>query len=539
MAENESGKQEVSPTKKASIKKRTEETISDVRIKPDGRGKFPVVGLGASAGGLSALEEFFTAIPTNTEFGMAFVVVQHLSPDHKDMLSEIIKRYTNMEVHQVKDRMAVEPNQVYIIPPNRDMILMKGILHLMEPAKPRGYRTPIDIFLHSLAVDQKEMAIGIILSGTGSDGEQGVRAIKSEGGLVMVQNPKSSKYTGMPLSALRTGLVDYSILEPSDMPEYLNDYAETRFHSPETVPAISEDAMQKIFDELLIQTGHDFSHYKRTTINRRIKRRMAVHQLKKIEGYASFLEQNHDEADALFHDLLISVTSFFRNPQTFDRIQKKVIPELFKGRSPDDVLRVWVLGCSTGEEAYSIAIMLQEYMQELKRDFKVQIFATDIDGRNIEKARKGVYPGSISADITSERLYRFFNYNSDNDTYSVTNSIRSMVVFSEQDVIRDPPFSKIDLLSCRNMLIYLNKEVQSHLIQIFHYSLKEGGYLLLGSSEGIKEYSNLFYTTDLSSKIYKSKIMSVGYGGVVGKYMPPIIKKGIPEKNDWQNRCRE
>ncbi|KXS41912.1 MAG: hypothetical protein AWU59_1884, partial [Methanolobus sp. T82-4] len=405
--------------------------------------------------------------------------------------------------------------------------------------QPRGFRSPIDIFFRSLAADQKEMAISIVLSGTGSDGEQGVRAIKGEGGLVMVQNPESSEYTGMPMSALKTGLVDYSI-EPSEMPEYLRDYVDNLFKKVEDLPAIDEDSMERIFDELLKQTGHDFSLYKRTTINRRIKRRMAVHQLKTLDGYATYLEQNHDEAEALFRDLLISVTNFFRNPKTFDQVQNKIIPKLFRHRSPDDTIRVWVIGCSTGEEAYSLGILLQEHIQELKKNFKVQIFATDIDKYNIEEARRGVYPASISTDISSERLKRFFTYNAENDTYRINKNIRDMIIFSEQDVIRDPPFSKIDLLSCRNLLIYMDKEIQKHLIHLFHYSLKSGGYLLLGSSESIKDYSNLFDTIDRHSKIYKSRTISTEYGTIIGKYLPPNVKKDIdrkkPEKAVKENK---
>ena len=513
---------------KSSDQKTKGQTVPDTANNAKLRTKFPVVGIGASAGGLDALEKFFSAFPSDTNVGMAFVVVQHLAPDHKSMLSEIIERYTSMQVSQVKDGMAADPNHVYIIPPNRDMVITKGILHLMEPAQPRGYRSPIDIFFRSLASDQKEMAIGIVLSGTGSDGEQGVRAIKGEGGLIMVQDPETSEYTGMPMSALNTGLVDYSV-EASEMPEYLKDYVENLFKK-EDQPAIDEDSMEKIFDELLTQTGHDFSLYKRTTINRRIKRRMAVHQLKTLNGYANYLGQNHDEAEALFRDLLISVTNFFRNSKTFDQVQDIVIPKLFKNRSLDDTLRVWVIGCSTGEEAYSIAILLQEYMENLEQKFKVQIFATDIDKHNIEQARRGVYPASISTDITSERLKKFFTYNSENDIYRVNKDIRDTIVFSEQDVIRDPPFSKIDLLSCRNLLIYMDKEIQKHLIHLFHYSLKTGGYLLLGSSESIKEYSNLFDTIDHRTKIYKSKMVSAEYGSMIGKYLPPNVRRDIDEK---------
>jgi two-component system CheB/CheR fusion protein len=487
--------------------------------------RFPIVGVGASAGGLGAFEDFFSAMPKDSDMGMAFVLVQHLSPDHKSMLSEIIKRYTRMEVYDVKDGMPAEINCVYIIPPNRDMVIMDGVLHLLEPAEPRGYRMPIDSFFRSLATDQEERAIGIVLSGTGSDGTQGLRVIKGEGGMVMAQSPEHSEYTGMPVSAIETGLVDY-VLPPQEMPSQLIKYISDIKGSINSSLS-NESSMEKIFHQLISYTGHDFSQYKRKTVDRRISRRMAVHHIKRIEGYANYLKQKPEEVEALFRDLLISVTNFFRNPNTFVVLKEQVIPHIFENKSPEEVIRIWVVGCSTGEEAYSVGILLKEYMENLKQSFKIQIFATDIDERNIKFARRGMYPASISADVSQERLKRFFTYNSKDDTYRINKDIRDIIIFSEQDVIKDPPFSKIDMITCRNLLIYMNKDIQKHLIHMFHYSLNTGGYLLLGSSESIREYSNLFETVDRHSKIYVSKFISSEYRSWVGKFLSPDMRGDV------------
>lgn len=499
---------------------------------------FPVVGIGASAGGLDAFEKFFSAIPASEDMDMAFVLVQHLSPDHKSMLSEIIERYTNMDVRQVKDGMAVKPNHVYIIPPNRDMIITDGILHLVEPAETRGHRMAIDTFFHSLASDLHGLAIGIILSGTGSDGTAGVRSIKAEGGMVMAQSPESSDYNGMPLSAIDTGLVDY-VLEPAEMPAQLRDYV-SLIHSDVSEekphPAQkTEETMQMIFNELLIQTGHDFSQYKQKTLDRRIRRRMIVNNIKRMEGYANYLQQKPEEVQALFRDILINVTNFFRNPRIFEVFQEKVVPKLFEDKSPGAEVRIWVVGCSTGEEAYSIGILIHEHMQKLKQNFKIQIFATDIENRMIERARKGVYPDSISSDVSPERLELFFTHDPEANTYTILKDIRDMIIFSEQDVIQDPPFSKLDLISCRNLLIYMNKEMQNKLIPMFHYALNPGGFLLLGSSESIGEFSMLFDTLDQQSKLYQSKDVNGKYRHSIGKFIPSPVEIETPPRVSYKH----
>jgi len=464
---------------------------------------FPVVGIGASAGGLAAFEAFFSAMPDSPGPGMAFVLVQHLDPKHKSLLTTLIGRYTNMPVYEVEDRMDVKPNCVYVIPPNRDMVYLQSTLHLLEPAEPRGHRTPIDFFFRSLAEGKKEQAIGIVLSGTGSDGTMGVRAIKAEGGMVMAQTPESSEYDGMPRSVIDIGMADY-ILPPEEMSAQLIAYVTQVFGKIIHPASRAEDTIRKIFNLVLVQTGHDFSHYKKGTIIRRVERRMAVHNIKNIDEYVSYLEQKHAEVEALFRDFLISVTSFFRNPKTFDTFNEKVIPGLFAGKYAGESIRVWVPGCSTGEEAYSLGILFQEHMEKLKQTFNIQIFATDIDGQAIEQARIGTYPPSISVDVSEERLARFFTQGPDGN-YRIRKSIRDMVIFSEHDLVKDPPFSKIDLLSCRNVLIYMDGELQKRLIPLFYYALNPGKFLFLGSSETVNGFTDLFDTLDRKAKLYQSK----------------------------------
>ncbi len=469
---------------------------------------FPVVGIGASAGGLAAFEAFFSGMPAGTDPGMAFVLVQHLDPDHKSFLTELIRRYTRMEVFEVEDGMEVHPNCAYIIPPRRDMAFLKGTLQLLEPAMPRGQRLPIDFFFRSLAQDQQERAICIVLSGTGSDGTQGVRAVKAEGGMVMVQNPESTEYDGMPRSAIATGLVDYE-LPPAEMPAQLIAYAAHAFGRPPRPATVSapktESALRKIFVLLRAQTGHDFSQYKPSTIHRRIERRMAVHQVETMEGYVRLMQRTAAEVEALFRDLLIGVTSFFRDPEAFHALEEQVVPNLFEGKPKGATIRVWTAGCSTGEEAYSLAILLQERMEKLRQSYVVQLFATDIDNLAIAAARAGRYPASIAADISPERLARFFTLEPNDGGYRVHKGIRDMLVFSEQDVIKHPPFSKLDLLSCRNLLIYLGADLQKRLIPLFHYALNQGGVLFLGTSESIGEYADLFAPLDRKAKLYRRK----------------------------------
>jgi two-component system, chemotaxis family, CheB/CheR fusion protein len=490
-----------------------------------GRVGFPVVGIGASAGGLAAFEAFFSGMPADADPGMAFVLVQHLAPDHKSILTELIRRYTRMRVFEVVDGMEVQANCAYIIPPNRDMAFLNGTLQLLEPAAPRGRRLPIDFFFRSLAHDQRERAIGVVLSGTGSDGAMGVRAIKGEGGLVMVQNPASTEHDGMPRSAIATGVVDYE-LPPAEMPAHLIAYTAHAFGKspgPVCTTPTSENALKKIFVLLRAQTGHDFSQYKPSTIQRRIERRMAVHQIETMDGYVKFIQQTPDEVDSLFRDMLIGVTSFFRDPEAFRAMEEQIIPRLFAGKGADAVIRIWAPGCSTGEEAYSLAILLAERQEALKKSFKVQVFATDIDTHAIAVARAGIYPASIATDLTPERLARFFSPEPGDSAYRIHKGIRDMLVFSEQNVIKDPPFSRLDLISCRNLLIYLGGNLQKKLIPLFHYALNPGGYLFLGTSETVGELGDLFAAIDRKQKIYQRKEDILGtHRAGAGRFLPPM-----------------
>ncbi|MBI5592849.1 MAG: PAS domain-containing protein [Deltaproteobacteria bacterium] len=520
--------------KTASKETRDSKAVAAVEENPIKTAGFPVVGIGASAGGLAAFEAFFSAMPADADPGMAFVLVQHLAPDHKSILSDLVKRYTRMQVFEVEDGMAVKPNCTYIIPPNRDMAFLDGTLQLLEPSAPRGRRLPIDFFFRTLAQDQREKAICIVLSGTGSDGTLGVRAVKGEGGMSMAQNPESTEYDGMPRSAINTGLVDY-VLPPAEMPAQLIAYVNHVFGktlrtaiplpSPKTV-----DAMKKVFILLRVQTGHDFSQYKQNTIVRRVHRRMAVHQIDRTDGYVRYLQQNPAEIEALFRDLLIGVTSFFRDPAAFMALEEQVIPKLFAGKPVGAFIRVWVPGCSTGEEAYSLAILLQERLEVLKQGYKVQVFANDIDGKAIEHARIGVYSGSIATDISPERLVRFFIQEPDGIAYRIHKSIRDMLVFSEQNVIKDPPFSKLDLISCRNLLIYMDGDLQKKLIPLFHYALNPGGFLFLGTSETVGEFVTLFATLDRKLKIYQRKEDFSGtLRPTLGKILPLSKIDAVPQ----------
>ena len=491
---------------------------------------FPIVGIGASAGGLAAFEAFFSAMPTDIDPGMAFVLVQHLAPDHKSILTDLVKRYTRMQVFEVEDGMAVNPNCAYIIPPNRDMAFLNGVLQLLEPSSPRGQRLPIDFFFRSLAQDQHQRAICIVLSGTGSDGTQGLRAIKDEGGMVMAQKPESTEYDGMPLNAIATGMVDY-VLSPAEMPAQLIAYAAHAFGktlrpAASPVPKV-ENALKKICVLLRAQTGHDFSQYKHNTVARRVERRMAVHQIEQLDEYVRYLQQEPAEVESLFRDLLIGVTSFFRDREAFETLEKQAVPQLFAGKTAGAVIRVWVPGCSSGEEVYSIAILLQEQIESLKQNYKFQVFATDIDSRALEQGRAGVYPASITADISPERLARFFTQEPDGSAYRVHKSIRDTLVFSEQDMIKDPPFSKLDLISCRNVLIYMGGELQKKLIPLFHYALNPGGFLFLGTSENVGNFVDLFRTLDRKRRLYQSKEDICGVRrSVMARFLPTLTENG-------------
>ncbi len=469
------------------------------------RSSFPIVGIGASAGGLEALEQFLRQVPEGC--GMAFVIVQHLDPTHKGFMPELLQRITKMEVFQVRDRMRVKPNCVYVIPPNTDMSILHGVLHLFEPAAARGLRLPIDFFLRSLAEDRQERSIGVILSGMGSDGTMGLRAIKEKAGLVLVQEPASAKFDSMPRSAIAAGLAD-QVAPAEELPGKLIDYLRHAVTIVKTGLPIEEkdqSALEKVLILLRAKTGQDFSLYKKNTIYRRVERRMSIHQIDRIATYVRFLQENPQEVELLFKELLIGVTSFFRDPEAWEYLQGEAIPGLLAARSAGGTIRAWSLGCSSGEEAYSLAIVFKEALEQIKptENFSLQIFATDLDRDAINKARQGFYPATIAADVTPERLRRFFIR--EENGYRVAKEIREMVTFATQNVIMDPPFTKLEILICRNLLIYLAPELQKKLLPLFHYSLNPGGVLFLGSAETINTFTELFTPLHLKSRIFQRR----------------------------------
>ncbi len=472
--------------------------------RPDGeRSGPPVVGIGASAGGLQALASLFGAMPSGT--GLAFVVVVHLDPTHESLLPELLGRRTTLAVEPVRDLQRVEADHVYVIPPNRYLTIESGRLHLMEPSEGRGPRAAIDHFFRSLAADQQEQSIGIVLSGTGTGGTLGLRAIKSEGGTVLVQSPETAGYDGMPRSAIETGLAD-EVLAPEEMPQVLVKYAHRPHRAPvsrpEARPSTAESDVTAIVTLLRARTKRDFRGYKRGTLRRRIERRMALEQIAGLPAYLDYLRTHPGEADQLSKDLLIGVTSFFRDPQAFAELAAKVLAKLVAERERDDApIRIWVPGCATGEEAYSLAMLVAEQAAAAQVPCRVQIFGTDIDESALRVARTGLYPDSIALDVTPERLRRFFTKEGHN--FRIAQSLRESVVFAVQNLVSNPPFSKLDLVSCRNVLIYLDPEMQRRVVSLFHFALLPGGHLFLGSAETPGADDELFAPVSKRSHIYR------------------------------------
>lgn len=455
---------------------------------------FPIVGIGASAGGLEALEELLDNMPTNT--GMAFVVVTHQHPGHTSLLPELLGKGTEMQVVEATDGTTLLPNRVYVGQPGGHLAILNGTLHRMETEKREAPRLPIDYFFRSLAEDQRERAICIVLSGTGTDGTLGVKAIKGESGMVMVQQPQSVKCAGMPSSAIATGLADY-VLSPAAMPTQLLAYASGPYLT--ATPAVPEEPIQKIFLLLRSRTGHDFSGYKSNTLHRRIERRMNVHQIKRPNDYVRYLQHNPHEIDVHFKELLITVTNFFRDADAWEALGPH-LETLIAARPANYVLRAWVPGCATGEEAFSLAIVLRECLEKVKRHYEVQVFGTDLDTAAIETARAGRYPDGIAVDVGPKGLDRYFVR--EDGAYRIRKEIREMTVFAPQNVIKDPPFTKLDILSCRNLLIYLSADLQKKLLPLFHYALKPGGLLMLGPSETVGTFTDLFQPLDKRWKIF-------------------------------------
>ena len=471
---------------------------------------FPIIGIGASAGGLEALEIFLKNVPQGS--GMAFIIVQHLDPTHKGIMVELLQRATPMKVIQVQDGMPIEPDQVYVIPPNKDMSILHGTLHLLDPAAPRGLRLPIDFFFRSLADDLQDKSIGVILSGMGSDGTLGLRMIKEKAGGVFIQTPESAKFDGMPMSAIEAGLADV-VAPVEELPGRIAAYIR---HAPlnhldeQAMAERVQSGLEKIIILLRMQTGQDFSLYKKSTIYRRIERRMGLHQIDRIASYVRFLQENPQETELLFKELLIGVTSFFRDQAAWDQLRDDAIPSILTQNPAGGVVRAWVAGCSTGEEAYSLAIVMKEAVERLKPtgSFSFQIFGTDLDRDAIDKARAGAYPANIVADVSPERLRRFFI--KEEALYRVGKEIREKVIFAPQNVIMDPPFTKLDLLVCRNLLIYMTPELQKKLLPLFHYALNPGGLLFLGSAETVSPFNDLFATVDTKSRIYRRLDTPIG-----------------------------
>jgi two-component system, chemotaxis family, CheB/CheR fusion protein len=536
--------------KKASESKSKKRSVSSRPI-PAGRTQksgdypnhFPIVGIGASAGGLEAFTELLSHLPLDT--GMGFVLVQHLDPQHESALTQLLTRVTSMPVREVTNNLRVEENHVYVIPPNTNLGVAQGVLKLRPRQQTRTPTRSIDLFLESLAQDRRERAIGVILSGTATDGTLGLEAIKAEGGITFAQDD-SARYDSMPRSAIAAGCVDF-VLKPEDIAKELarianhpyvagqphetispeDDRAAATAHEDDETPLPSdghrtpgtgaksgrgkaeradvkagENGFKKILLLLRNHSGVDFSLYKSATIQRRITRRMVLNKQDTPEGYTTFLRGNAKELDALYSDVLISVTSFFRNPDAFDVLKRKVFPKILQQRG-DDPLRVWVLGCSTGQEAYSIAMALMEAAEDAPRVRKLQVFATDLNDVLLDKARHGLYAKSLAQDVSAERLRRFFV--EEEGGYRVVKSLREMVVFARQNVISDPPFSRMDLISCRNLLIYLEPSLQKKAIPTFHYALKPQGFLFLGASESTGGFSDLFEPVDKKHKIYSKK----------------------------------
>jgi two-component system CheB/CheR fusion protein len=490
-----------STTSKPPVPEQQSPTISD-KHKP--QTDFPVVGIGASAGGLDAFEEFFSQMPSDS--GIAFVVVSHRSPTGTNLLPGLLQKYTAMPVQEAADNLAAKPNAIYLNLAGKNLALFNGTFHIMDIDVQDRLPLPIDYFFRSLANDQKQRAIGVVLSGTGSDGTLGLKAIKGESGMTIAQKPETAKYDAMPRNAIASGCVDY-ICPMEEMPRHILDYVRGPYLKlpPSGDPESGGgEILQKIFLLLRERTGNDFSLYKTNTIRRRIERRMNIHQIQTPKQYLHYLQENLHEVDALFQEILIGVTSFFRDPDAWDILAEKCLPFLLDAKPNGETVRAWVPGCGTGEEAYSLGILMQEYMARRNIQFRVQIFGTDIDARAIETARKGFYPAGIANDCSSKRIERFFT--KEDHHYRVKKEIRDLVIFAPHNVLFSPPFMKLDLLSCRNLLIYLEPRTQRRLFPLFHYALKTPGVLFLGSSETIGEQEEeLFEPLDRKWKVYRRK----------------------------------
>jgi two-component system, chemotaxis family, CheB/CheR fusion protein len=468
-----------------------------------------IVGVGASAGGLEAFEQLLRALPSDS--GMAFCLVQHLAPRHESILSELLAKATDMPVIEVTEGMHVQANHVYVIPPNADMSIVDGQLHLSPLSEDRALRMPIDSFFRSLADTYQSRSVGVILSGTASDGTLGLQAIKAMGGVTFAQDDESAKYNEMPRNAIAAGNVDF-VLPPAGIARELKRIAtHVQVFTPDEKGDANEkttpdETLSKIFLLLRNLSRVDFRFYKPGTIKRRITRRMFLRKIESLDAYLQFLRKNREEVEALFNDVLINVTGFFRDPDAFENLKKTAFPAIMSHKNSNIPIRIWVPGCSTGEEVYSLAIMLLEFLGEKAANFQVQIFATDLSESIISKARAGIYPESVAADISADRRRRFFRRIESG--FQINKNIRDMVVFAKQDLAKDPPFSKLDMISCRNVMIYMSQVLQKRILPLFHYALNPGGILFLGSSETVGGFGDLFVSLDKKHRVYTKKTTS-------------------------------
>ena len=503
--------------------------------KSDIKEALPVVGIGASAGGLEALEGLLRNIKPGCN--MAFVIIQHRATEPKSVMLSLLRKYTELEVYEIEDGKKIEPDCIYINPPHKDITVEDGKLYCEESTTSLGVRLPIDFFFRSLAKDQGERSICIILSGTGTDGTLGMKEVKAAGGMAMAQDEKQAKYPSMPASAIDTGLIDF-ILPVEKMPDELMRYVKHPYLEKSRAPVGSEDKFEKnllkIFKLIRTNTGHDFSNYKRNTIRRRIERRMAVHKISEIDDYIKLLSKDTQEVKTLFKDMIITVTNFFRDSEAFEALKEKVIRQIVRTKPANANIRIWIPGCATGEEAYSIAILLEEVISEQENKHDVQIFATDIDDDAIDTARYGRYPDSIAADVSKVRLNRFFNRF--DSSYKIKESVREKLVFAKQNLIKDPPFSKLDLICCRNVLIYMNSELQKKIISLFHYTLNPSGFLFLGTSETIGQFTDLFSPVDNKQRIFKQKPGILRANEQAPLLMPTAYEEKYPVRTGQHRR---
>lgn len=466
---------------------------------------FPVVGIGASAGGLEAFEFFFRNLPK--DINASFVLIQHLGTEHPSILRELVGRFTQLPVTEVTEGMRIEPQHVYVIPVKVYIALHDGTFKVTERSGVRPHiPMPIDFFFRSLANERGEKAVAILLSGTGTDGTLGLRDINGVGGVTIVQDPADARFAGMPESAVTSGHADYVLPAAKigeQLKQILDRFLPSAVKTMKRPSAELENVLARIITLVRLHTHHDFTHYKKSTIIRRIERRMVLHNITNPEDYIKFLEQHREEVVALFNEFLIRVTSFFRDPDAFDMLRREIVPRILGNKPEDYTVRIWVPGCSTGEEAYSIAMVFQEYLEENKKANPIQVFGTDVDGNAVDRARTGIYPANIAGDVSEERLRRFFMR--DDAGFRVKKDLRENIVFAVQDLVKDPPFTRLDLVSCRNVMIYMDSELQNRVIPLFHYSLKPTGILFLGPSEGIASFSDLFTVADRKWKVFEAR----------------------------------